>query len=145
MRATGCICAIFNEIFAPTFATAVYFSVDLDSLLAYSEDAKVIQTQNKIPFVKIEPGYNTDQVIKHNYSTWVDMFSERQLLSIYYFMEAITDIQDEKLCRLFACLFSGVLGFDNLTEFPSLRSHIVSGSSHPGEAQLSHHVSARRG
>jgi len=28
LRATGCICAIFNELFALTFATAVYFSLD---------------------------------------------------------------------------------------------------------------------
>jgi len=28
LRATGRICAIFNEIFALTFATAVYFSLD---------------------------------------------------------------------------------------------------------------------
>ena len=28
LRATGRICAIFNEIFALTFATAIYFSLD---------------------------------------------------------------------------------------------------------------------
>lgn len=95
---------------------------------------KISSVRNNFPFVKIEPGYNTNQVIKHNYSMWTEMFSERQLLSIWYFVEVITAIEDVKLRRLFACLFSGVLEFNNL--FCSFKGEGTGAVRH----MFSHHI-----
>ena len=86
------------------------------------------------PFVRIEPGYNTNQVIKHNYSTWLEMFSKRQLFSIWCFMEAINEIKDNRLRRLFACLFSGILEFNNL--FCSFKGEGTGAVRH----MFSHHI-----
>ena len=97
-----------------------------------SEQYRLIK--DRFPFVKIEPGYNTNQVIKHNYSTWIQMFSERQLLSIWHFMEAINNIEDTKLRRLFACLFSGTLEFNNL--FCSFKGEGTGAVRH----MFSHHI-----
>jgi putative DNA methylase len=85
-------------------------------------DKQVIQEVSKqfnlikdhFPLIKIEPGHNTNQIIKHNYATWPEMFSQRQLISIWCFIKAINQITDSKLRCLFACLFSGVLEFNNL-------------------------------
>ncbi len=90
--------------------------------------------KDDFPCVKIEPGHNTNQIIKHNYSTWLEMFSERQLLSIWYFMQAISEINDVKLRRLFACLFSGVLEFNNL--FCSFKGEGTGAVRH----MFSHHI-----
>lgn len=105
-------------------------------------DRKILQDVSKrfslikddFPFVRIEPGYNTDQVIKHNYSTWVEMFSERQLFSIWCFMKAIAEIEDNRLRCLFACLFSGILEFNNL--FCSFKGEGTGAVRH----MFSHHI-----
>jgi hypothetical protein len=113
----------------------VYDSVntyDKDVLQEVSNEFETIKSQ--FPLVKIESGYNTNQVIKHNYNFWTQMFSERQLLSIWHFMKAIREIQDPKLCRLFSCLFSGVLEFNNL--FCSFKGEGTGAVRH----MFSHHI-----
>lgn len=105
-------------------------------------DRRILQDVSKqfssikddFPFVKIEPGYNTNQVIKHNYSTWLEMFSERQLFSIWCFIEAINEIKDNRLRCLFACLFSGILEFNNL--FCSFKGEGTGAVRH----MFSHHI-----
>ncbi|MDP2898934.1 MAG: hypothetical protein Q8Q12_20545 [bacterium] len=69
---------------------------------------------NTFPAVAIEPGCNTDQILKHNYAYWHQLFSDRQLVCIAQIIEAIRGIEDPDLRVLFACLFSGVLEFNNL-------------------------------
>ena len=90
--------------------------------------------KGKFPYVNIEPGYNTNQIIKHNYTSWIEMFTKRQLLSIWYFIEAISAIEDLRLRRLFACLFSGVLEFNNL--FCSFKGEGTGAVRH----MFSHHI-----
>lgn len=105
-------------------------------------DRKVLQDtsdqfnliKDDFPFVKIKPGYNTNQIIRHNYSTWLEMFSERQLLSIWHFMQAINEISDAKLRQLFACLLSGTLEFNNL--FCSFKGEGTGAVRH----MFSHHI-----
>lgn len=77
-----------------------------------SEEYDLIK--NDFPLALIEPGYNSNQVIKHNYRRWTQMFSERQLCSIWHFKQALVGISDIRLRKLFSCLFSGVLEFNNL-------------------------------
>ncbi|MHC4485961.1 MAG: DNA methyltransferase [Planctomycetota bacterium] len=70
--------------------------------------------KDHLPNHQIMPGYNTNQAIKHNYKYWRQMFNERQLLGIYYLAKEIKKIASQKTKRLFACLFSGVLEFNNM-------------------------------
>jgi len=68
----------------------------------------------ELPRVRVEPGYNTNQMIKHNYNYWHELFSDRQVVCISYLTRAIKDIEDSRTKRLFSCLFSGTLEFNNL-------------------------------
>lgn len=86
------------------------------------------------PKVAIEPGYNTDQMLKHNYRFWDQLFSDRQLVCISRMVKAIRAIQDPDLRVLFACLFSGVLEFNNL--FTSFKGEGTGAVRH----MFAHHV-----
>lgn len=67
-----------------------------------------------LPVVAAQPGYNTNQMLKHNYRHWHELFSDRQVVCIRHLTDAIQNIQDNKIKHLFACLFSGTLEFNNL-------------------------------
>lgn len=66
------------------------------------------------PCEVIAPGYNTNQMIKHNYQYWHQLFSDRQLVCIKQLVNSIKMINDDSLRLLFACLLSGTLEFNNL-------------------------------
>jgi putative DNA methylase len=89
---------------------------------------------NKFSEVVIEPGYNTNQLLKHNYKYWHQLFSDRQLVCIGHMVEAIKEIQPPDLKVLFACLFSGVLEFNNL--FTSFKGEGTGAVRH----MFAHHV-----
>jgi putative DNA methylase len=67
-----------------------------------------------LPIVAVQPGYNTNQMLKHNYCHWHELFSDRQVVCIRLLTDAIQNIRDDKVKHLFACLFSGTLEFNNL-------------------------------
>jgi putative DNA methylase len=81
-------------------------------------NAEIAQHFNAIvgdlPIVAVQPGYNTNQMLKHNYRHWHELFSDRQIVCIRHLTDAIQSIQDDKIRHLFACLFSGTLEFNNL-------------------------------
>ena len=87
-----------------------------------------------LPKVAIEPGYNTDQMLKHNYRFWDELFSDRQLVCISQMARAIRAIEETDLRVLFACLFSGVLEFNNL--FTSFKGEGTGAVRH----MFAHHV-----
>jgi putative DNA methylase len=89
---------------------------------------------NTFPAVAIEPGYNTNQILKHNYQFWHQVFSDRQLVCISHLLRAIRAIQEPHLRVLFACLFSGVLEFNNL--FTSFKGEGTGAVRH----MFAHHV-----
>lgn len=64
--------------------------------------------------VRVESGYNTDQMLKHNYRYWHELFSDRHILCIRILADAISALENPDIRRLFACLFSGTLEFNNL-------------------------------
>jgi adenine-specific DNA methylase len=76
--------------------------------------AESVEIAGTFPLVAVIPGYNTNQMLKHNYRYWHQMFSDRQLVCIRHMIDAIKCIDHEDLRLLFACLFSGVLEFNNL-------------------------------
>jgi adenine-specific DNA methylase len=86
------------------------------------------------PIVEIEPGYNTNQMLKHNYRYWHELFSDRQLVCIRYMTDAIKKIKSQDIRLLFACLFSGTLEFNNL--FTSFKGEGTGAVRH----MFSHHV-----
>ena len=68
----------------------------------------------RIPQGIIEPGYNTNQVLNYGFRSWRHMFNARQLLCISTLSNRIREIDDAPLRDAFACLFSGVLEFNNM-------------------------------
>ncbi len=86
------------------------------------------------PKVAIEPGYNTNQMLKHNYRFWHQLFSDRQLVCISYMVKSIQAIKDPNMKVLFACLFSGVLEFNNL--FTSFKGEGTGAVRH----MFAHHI-----
>ncbi len=68
----------------------------------------------KLPRVPVEPGYNTNQMLKHNYQHWHELFSDRQIVCIRHLADAIKAIEPAEMRQLFSCLFSGTLEFNNL-------------------------------
>ena len=90
--------------------------------------------RSSFPQIEITPGYNTNQILKHNYRFWHELFSERQLLCIHHLREAIRQIDHADHRLLFACLFSGVLEFNNL--FASFKGEGTGAVRH----MFSHHV-----
>ncbi len=65
------------------------------------------------PVVRIEPGHNTNQALRYNYTHWHTMFNPRQLLSLGHLARRIAQIPDEEQRYLFTCLFSSTLEFNN--------------------------------
>ena len=89
---------------------------------------------SSFPVVDIKPGYNTNQMLNHNYRYWHELFSDRQLICIRHLLEAIKGIEDPDLKLLFSCLFSGTLEFNNL--FTSFKGEGTGAVRH----MFSHHV-----
>ncbi len=86
------------------------------------------------PIVRIQPGHNTNQMLKHNYRYWHQLFTDRQLVCIRHIMDGIRGIENPETRQLFVCLFSGVLEFNNL--FASFKGEGTGAVRH----MFSHHV-----
>jgi hypothetical protein len=65
------------------------------------------------PTSEIPEGFNTNQMIKHNYRRWADMFLPRQLLAISTLFDGILAESDAKLQDLLLCAFSNMLEANN--------------------------------
>jgi adenine-specific DNA methylase len=87
---------------------------DFDRELFDEASKKLSRRKDAYPVVEIEPGYNTNQVLNYCYTHWHQMFNARQLLCLSVLAERIRAIPEEGLKGLFACLFSGVLEFNNM-------------------------------
>lgn len=105
-----------------------------DDALAERIARECTDIRSSFPQVEIAPGYNTNQILKHNYRFWHELFSDRQLLCIHHLQEAIRQIDHADHRLLFACLFSGVLEFNNL--FASFKGEGTGAVRH----MFSHHV-----
>jgi putative DNA methylase len=112
------------------YETLNEFDLELEKQVA----AEFVAIANTFPKVPIEPGYNTDQMLKHNYRFWHQLFSDRQLVCISHMVNTIRAIDDPDLRLLFACLFSGVLEFNNL--FTSFKGEGTGAVRH----MFAHHV-----
>jgi len=84
--------------------------------------------------VKIEPGYNTNQVLNYSYRYWHEMFNERQLLCLGMLAKAIREIECDNMRDAMTCLFSGALEFNNM--FASFKGEGTGAVRH----MFSHHI-----
>ena len=96
--------------------------------------AEYVEIAGSFPRVSVAPGYNTDQILKHNYRYWHQMVSDRQLVCIRHMVNAIKGIDRDDLRLLFACFFSGVLEFNNL--FTSFKGEGTGAVRH----MFAHHI-----
>jgi putative DNA methylase len=94
--------------------------------------ADTLWNQNKarLPYPKsaIPVGHNTNQMLKHNYRYWYEMFAPRQLLALATLLDGIMAEEDEKLREMLLCAFSGMLDLNNL-----FTRYMVSRSSAGGQ------------
>ena len=107
---------------------------DFDKKLEQNIKMEFASIMSSIPLVSIESGYNTNQILKHNYKYWHQLFSDRQLICIKHLAQAIKGIEDPDSKLLFACLFSGLLEFNNL--FTSFKGEGTGAVRH----MFAHHV-----
>lgn len=107
---------------------------DFDRRLYREASSQLARQSDWYPEVRIEPGYNTQQVLNYGYTHWHQMFNDRQLLCLGLLARRIQEIEDPKLRELFACLFSGILEFNNM--FASYKGEGTGAVRH----MFSHHI-----
>lgn len=96
--------------------------------LANYQKAKEIWEKEKdnLPYPKSEipVGYNTNQMIKHNYSYWHQMFNERQLLGLSTLLKAICE-EDGQILKemLLSAFFSSLEANNTFTRYDKSRGH----------------------
>ncbi len=92
-----------------------YDTVNLyDQEIEHRAYQEYLTLKHQFPLVSIEEGHNTNQILKYNYKTWTQLFTPRQLVCISKFVNEIKLISDPDIRRLFACLLSGALEFNNV-------------------------------
>jgi adenine-specific DNA methylase len=112
-----------------------YLAVDDYDLHLYQEASQTLKKRRKAyPVVRIEAGYNTNQVLNYSYQYWHQMFNDRQLFCLSVLADRIRKIPDRRLRDLFTCLFSGTLEFNNM--FASFKGEGTGAVRH----MFSHHI-----
>ena len=106
---------LYAKLVLKTSGEKQYLEADKFDQDLYAEATKRLSERGR-DFLKgqLRPGYNTKQVINYGYRYWHEMFNDRQLLCLGMLADRIRCIGDEQLRELFACLFSGVLEFNNM-------------------------------
>jgi putative DNA methylase len=73
------------------------------------------QTQDLLlPTGRIEPGHNTNQILRYNYREWRQLFNYRQLYCLSLLLQSILDEPDTACRELLLLLFSSVLEYNNM-------------------------------
>lgn len=67
-----------------------------------------------LPVIAIEPGHNTNQILRYNFKEWKQLFNDRQLYCLSLLLQAILEEDDERSRELLLLLFSGTLEFNNM-------------------------------
>lgn len=82
------------------------------------QNAERAWEQNKstlqYPKSEIPVGYNTNQMLKHNFRHWHEMFAPRQLLALSTLLQGVMAEPDEQLQEMLLCAFSNTLEGNNL-------------------------------
>lgn len=95
--------------------TKDFLPIDQSELESYHRAEGMLPSLwSSIPQMPIQPGYNTNQILNYNYRYWYQLFNTRQLVSLALLSAEIARIERSDLRELFACLFSGILEFNNM-------------------------------
>lgn len=106
---------LFAKIVVDSAGKKHYLEVTEQDKQLYNEASNELEKYKYLlPNERIIAGINTNQVLNYQYSHWIDMFNERQLLAFALLAKEINAIEDIRLRRLFAVLFSGTLEFNNM-------------------------------
>jgi putative DNA methylase len=107
---------------------------DLDLDLYQKTVGLLSEISNPYPKTIIEDGYNTRQILNYGYSSWHELFNARQLVGINILANAIRKSAEGGSLELLACLFSGILEFNNM--FASFKGEGTGAVRH----MFSHHI-----
>lgn len=72
------------------------------------------QAQLLFPTQEIPAGEKTNDLLKHGYRYWHQLFNKRQLVCLDRLLRAILDLKDPMVRELMLTLFSGTLEFNNM-------------------------------
>jgi len=80
--------------------------------------------KESLPYPKSEipEGFNTNQMIKHNYKYWYQMFNPRQLLCLSTLLKAIGEEEDQTLKEMLLSAFFSLQ--NNVSDFCSYRKTV---------------------
>lgn len=105
-----------------------------DRRLFESARKRLRELAPRLPDTRIAAGYNTKQVLNYGYTTWDQMFNERQLLGLTLLARGICALPAGSERDALMLLFSGVLEFNNM--FASYKGEGTGAVRH----MFSHHV-----
>jgi putative DNA methylase len=92
-----------------------YLRADSADASAYQyAEVRLEEEDLPLPNLRIEHGYNTQQVIKYGYTNWRQFFNSRQLLALGLLAKAIAKIPDDEVRGAMALLLSSTLEFNNM-------------------------------
>ncbi len=106
---------MYAKLVLTSDGTKEYLPIDdYDHALYAKAAADLGGSGDLVPQGSIEPGHNTNQALNYGFQSWRQMFNARQLLAISILAGRIKEIENPPLRYAFACLFSGVLEFNNM-------------------------------
>ena len=112
-----------------------YLKITGDDLELYRRAQTRLKELNPpLPHVRIEPGYNTRQILNYGYHYWDQLFNDRQLLALSILAGGIKDLPACPERDVLMLLFSGVLEFNNM--FASYKGEGTGAVRH----MFSHHI-----
>ncbi|MCP3962969.1 MAG: hypothetical protein GY719_34450 [bacterium] len=115
--------------------TRQYLPATSEDLHAYALAGRRLRSMKPPkPEVQIQDGHNTRQVLSYGYSSWDQMFNDRQRLALAILADGIRKLEPCAERDALMLLFSGVLEFNNM--FASYKGEGTGAVRH----MFSHHV-----
>jgi len=74
----------------------------------------VLQQDLLLPTSVIEPGHNTNQILRYNYREWRQLFNDRQLYCLSLLLQAVLEESDIACRELLLLLFSSILEYNTM-------------------------------
>jgi len=81
----------------------------------YNQASIIVQQQDMLlPTGRIEPGHNTNQILRYNYREWRQLFNSRQLYCLSLLLQTILEEPNTSCRELLLLLFSSILEYNNM-------------------------------
>lgn len=108
---------IAQEYHCPHCKSHSYKKLSNEDILLHkkaSDDYQELKNTLPLPSQLIPIGYNTNQILNHNYREFKDLFSEKQLLCLGLLLKEINSLDDEELQFWLTLAFSASLEMNNM-------------------------------